>query len=200
MPNTTMLRSLSRPFTGLTLSLLLALGGISLAYAQGATGKIGDAQQATEIEADQLVYDDAKQVGTFTGNVVLTRGSLNLRAHKMVVFQDEDSYQFVTLYGASGKPATFRERRGSSPNLWVEGEARDRIEYDGKTEIVQLFGNGRVTLLDGTRITDKVEGDYISYDSRAEFYTVKNTGKKESRSNDGRIRVTIQPRNEDRGQ
>lgn len=200
MQNITMLLSFSRSFNALTLSVLLMLGAISMAHAQGVAGKIGNAQQATEIEADQLAYDDVKQVGTFTGNVVLTRGSLTLRAHKMVVSQDEDGHQFVKLYGGSGKPATFRERRGNTPNLWVEGQARDRIEYDSKSEVVQLFGNGRVTLLDGTRVTDQVEGDFISYDSRAEFYTVKNTGKKESRSNEGRIRVTIQPRNESKGQ
>lgn len=177
---------------------LLACLAAPPAFAQGVGSRIDNTQEPMNIEASQLAYDDAKQVGTFTGNVVLTRGTLTLRAHRMVVSQDSDGFQFVTLYAGDGKPATFRERRGATPSSWVEGRAGDRIEYSGKTEMVQLFGNSKVTLLEGERVTDQVEGDFISYDSRAEFYTVKNAGAA-ARPDSGRIRVIIQPRNGDGG-
>ncbi len=199
MLNTTMHRSLLQILAGSLLAVLLFAGAHSNADAQGIGGRMNNTQEPMNIEANQLSYDDAKQTGTFTGNVVLTRGSLILKAHRMVVSQDPKGNQFVTLYAGASKPATFRERRGATADSWVEGQAGDRIEYNGQTEIVQLFGNGRVTLLEGSRVTDQVEGDFISYDSRAEFYTVKNQAN-ESRGDGGRIRVTIQPRNESKGQ
>lgn len=179
--------------------VLLGLLATQPASAQGVSSRIDNTQEPMNIEANQLAYDDAKQIGTFTGNVVLTRGTLTLRAHRMVVSQDSEGFQFVTLYAGGSKPATFRERRGASPTSWVEGQASDRIEYNGKTEVVQLFSKGRVTLLEGTRVTDQVEGDFISYDSRAEFYTVKNATGGAARPDSDRIRVTIQPRNEGGG-
>lgn len=201
----TMLNFTTLPFSAFLMKLLstLALIGFfasSTALAQGLGSRIDNTQEPMNIEAAQLAYDDAKQVGTFTGNVVLTRGTLTLRAHRMVVSQDSEGFQFVTLYAGAGKPATFRERRGASPDSWVEGQASDRIEYNGKTEVVQLFSKGRVTLLEGTRVTDQVEGDFISYDSRTEFYTVKNATAGAARPDSGRIRVIIQPRNENGGE
>ena len=68
-----------------------------------------------------------------------------------------------------------------------------------KTEIAKLFKSARVKMLDGSRITDEVEGEFISYDSRAEFYTVNNTATGESKPGGGRVRATLQPRGSEKG-
>ncbi|OGB22521.1 MAG: lipopolysaccharide transport periplasmic protein LptA [Burkholderiales bacterium RIFCSPLOWO2_02_FULL_57_36] len=164
------------------------------AYAEKA-----DADKPTNVEANQLAYDDVKQINTFTGNVVLTRGTLIMKAEKMVVTQSPEGYQFATLYAGPGGLATFRQKRDGGPNLWIEGQAADRIEYDGKTEIAKLFSKAKIKLLDGTQPTDEVEGEFISYDSRAEFYSVNNTPTGDSKPGAGRIRATIQPRKETKG-
>jgi lipopolysaccharide export system protein LptA len=155
-----------------------------------------DADKPTNVEANQMVYDDVKQINTFTGNVILTRGTLTMKAEKMVVIQSPEGYQFATLYAAPGKLVTFRQKRDGGPNLWIEGQAADRIEYDGKTEIARLFSKAKITLLDGAKPTDEVEGEFISYDSRAELYSVNNTPSGDSKPGAGRIRATIQPRKE----
>jgi lipopolysaccharide export system protein LptA len=49
--------------------------------------------------------------------------------------------------------------------------------------------------MDGNRITDEVNGEFISYDSRAEFYSVNNTASGESKPGAGRITAVIQPKN-----
>ena len=61
-----------------------------------------DSDKPTNVEADQMAYDDIKQVNTFTGNVILTRGTLVMRAHKLVVSQDPAGYQFATLLAPPG--------------------------------------------------------------------------------------------------
>lgn len=173
-------------------TLQFALAG--MAYAEKA-----DSTKPTNIEADQMLYDEAKRVNTFIGRVVLTRGTLTLQAGRVVVTTDPDGFQFATMYAAPGALATFRQKRDGGPDLWVDGRA-ERIEYDGRTEVVKLFGKAQLRRLEGTRPTDEVNGEFISYDSRAEFYTVNNAPGSESKAGSGRVRVTIQPRNEAKDQ
>jgi len=163
--------------------------------AGGARAEKADTDKPTNVEADQMAYDDVKQINTFTGNVILTRGTLVMRAHKLIVNQDPAGYQYAKLLAAPGGIATFRQKRDGAPNQWVEGQA-ERIEYDGKTEMVRLFSKAKMRRLEGVKPTDEVEGEFISYDSRAEFFTVNNTASGENKPGGGRIKAVIQPRSE----
>lgn len=175
----------------LALLVPLLIGGNALA-------EKADANQPTNVEANQMAYDDVKQISIFTGNVVLTRGSLVMRAEKMVVSQDAAGFQYGVMYAPSGGFATFRQKRDGGPDLWIEGRAADRIEYDTKSEVAKFYSNARVRLLDGQIITDQVEGEFISYDSKTEFYSVNNTASGQSKAGAGRIRAVIQPRNNEK--
>ena len=53
--------------------------------------------------------------------------------------------------------------------------------------------------LDGPKMTDEVQGESITYDSRAEFFAVNNTSSGESKPGGGRIKAVIQPRAEAKG-
>lgn len=172
------------------LLFLMGAAAVNSAYAEKA-----DFTKPTNVEADQMAYDDVKQVNTFTGNVILTRGTLVLKAHKLTVSQDPDGYQFATLLAPPGGVATFRQKRDGPGDQWVDGQA-ERIEYDGKTETVKLFSRAKIRRLDGNKPTDEVEGPFISYDSRAEFFSVNNTASGESKPGGGRIKAVIQPRSE----
>jgi lipopolysaccharide export system protein LptA len=176
------------------LSLLL----VGMAIAGSSHAEKADSEKPTNVEADQMAYDDVKQVNTFTGNVVLTRGTLIMKAAKLVVTQDPEGYQYATLFAAPGGLATFRQKRDGGPDLWVEGQA-ERIEYDGKAELVKLFSKAKIRRLEGNRPTDEVEGQFISYDSRAEFFAVNNTPTGESKPGGGRIKAVIQPRTDSKG-
>ena len=175
--------TLSLPF--LT-ALLMSVGG--LAHAEKA-----DTDKPTRIESEQMVYDDVRQVKTFTGNVVLTRGTLLIKAGKVVLTTDPAGYEFAVLYAAPGQLAFFRQKRDGGPDLWIEGQA-ERIEYSEKTEISKLFTRAHMQRMDGKRVTDEVNGEFISYDSRAEFYSVNNTNTGESKPGSGHITAIIQPR------
>lgn len=171
-----------------------------LVFAAGpAHAEKADSDKPTNVEANQMAYDDIKQINTFTGNVILTRGTLIMKADRMVVTQDPAGYQYATLFAGSGGLATFRQKRDGGPNLWIEGQAADRIEYDTKTEVAKFFVKAKVRLLEGAKPTDEVEGEFISYDSKAEFYSVNNTVSGDSKPGAGRIRAVIQPRNDSKG-
>ncbi|MFC5472976.1 lipopolysaccharide transport periplasmic protein LptA [Paraherbaspirillum soli] len=171
------------------LSLLaLQLTAMPVAHAEKA-----DSEKPANVDADQLTYDDVKQVKIFTGNVVMTRGTLLMKADRVVLTTDPSGYEFATLYAKPGGLATFRQKRDGGPDLWIDGHA-ERIEYDGKTEIVKLYSKAQMRRLEGVKPTDEVNGEFISYDSRAEYYSVNNTVNGTSQPGAGRIKVIIQPR------
>ncbi|MBP0600003.1 lipopolysaccharide transport periplasmic protein LptA [Herbaspirillum sp. LeCh32-8] len=173
----------------LLLSMLLLAAVCGVARAEKA-----DTTKPTNIEADQMVYDDVRQVKTFTGNVVLTRGTLLIKAGRVVLTTDQYGYEYAVLYAAPGSLASFRQKRDGGPDLWIEGQA-ERIEYSEQTEISKLFQRAHIQRMDGKRVTDEVNGEFISYDSRAEFYSVNNTASGESKPGAGRITAVIQPKN-----
>jgi len=166
--------------------LLLTVCGVARA-------EKADSTKPTNIEADQMVYDDVRQVKTFTGNVVLTRGTLLIKAGRVVLTTDQYGYEYAVLYAAQGSLASFRQKRDGGPDLWIEGQA-ERIEYAEQTEISKLFNRAHIQRMDGKRITDEVSGEFISYDSRAEFYSVNNTASGQSKPGAGRITAVIQPK------
>lgn len=145
-----------------------------------------DREKPVNLEADRVTIDDAKQVATFEGNVVLSQGTLQIRGDKMVVRQDAEGFQFGV---ATGNLASFRQKR-EGYDEYIEGFA-ERIEYDGKAERVQMFNRAAMK-----RGLDEVRGNYISYDATTEFFRVTGGGKQAATANnpEGRVRAVIQPK------
>ena len=156
-----------------------------------AAAEKADSYKPMEIKFDNLEVDDVKQQRIATGNVVLTRGTLLMKAARAVVSQTPEGFQHVVLTGGGGK-ATFRQKRDGEGDQWVEGEA-ERIEYDENVELVKMFSKAKIKRLEGAKPSDEVEGEFISYDSRKEFFSVKNTSTGESKQGGGRGTMVIQP-------
>ncbi len=160
----------------LALAMLIAAGPTSADPA--------DRERPVQIESDRMSADDAKKTAVFEGHVILTQGTLVIRADRLTLRQDKEGFQFGT---ALGNPATFRQKREGT-NEYIDGEAQ-RIEYDGRTERVQFFERAHLRRDAG----DDVRGSYISYDSRTRFFTVEST-REAAASGDSRVHVTIVPR------
>jgi len=135
----------SKSFQFLLLALLFSTAN-SIVHAEKA-----DFDKPTNVEATQMSYDEKKQINIFNGNVVLTRGTLVMYGEKLVVKQDAAGNQHATLYASAGSTARFRQKRDGGKDLWIEGYAADRIEYDSKTEIAKLFKQAKVKMLDSGR-------------------------------------------------
>lgn len=176
---------------------LLALFLLNAAVTSNVHAEKADSDKPTEVVSDQMTYDDVKQVNTFVGNVVLTRGTLLMKASRVVITQTPDGYQTAVLYAGPNGLATFKQKRDGGPNLWMDGEA-ERIEYNSKAELIKLFSKAKMRRLEGSKPTDEVAGEFISYDTRAEFVTVNNTSGGD-KPGAGRVTVVIQPRIEAKG-
>src|SRR4026209_1531316 len=117
----------------------LGLAAMWILAAGSAPAQQAHRAKPVNIEAESMISDEAKKTSTFEGKVVLTQGSLVIRADRIVVRQDSDGF----YYGiASGKPATFRHKR-DGPGEFIDAEAF-RIEYDNKLERVEFFNNARL--------------------------------------------------------
>lgn len=152
-----------------------------------------DASKPTNVEADQMTADDVKQITTFTGNVIITKGTLLIKAAKAVIVQDPEGYQYITLYAAPGGVASMRQKMDGGPNLWMEGYG-EKIEYDNKNEVAKFYTRARVKRLQGSVVTDDVMGEYIAYDGKTEYYRINNTAQGVSKPGAGRVKAVIQPR------
>lgn len=176
----------------IALLALLAAAAFSLGL-RPAWAEKADSDKPMTIEADHGLGENVSQVRTLTGNVVLVKGTLIMKAGRAQVTEDPEGYQFVIFWAAPDTLAHFRQKRDGGPDLWMEGEA-ERIEYNNKTDVVKLFEKAKVTQLDGKRITDEADGPFISYDSRKEVFALENNVSGQSKPGEGRVKMVIQPR------
>ncbi len=145
------------------------------------------------VEAGALRYDDLRQISVFTGNVVLTKGTLVIRGERVEVRQDPDGWQYGTAFGGGGKRAFFRQKR-EGVDEWVEGEA-ERIDYDGKADTVKFLGQAVMRRFRGATLADETSGTQIDYNNLSNVFSVLGgSGNVSPLNPSGRVRTMISPR------
>jgi lipopolysaccharide export system protein LptA len=175
--------------SSLVIAALLCLGGPVRA-------EKADRSKPMNIEADSLRYDDLKQVSVFTGRVVLTKGSIQLRGDRLEVRQDPDGYQFGVATGSSDKLAFFRQKR-EALDEFIEGEG-ETITYDGRADTVTFARRAQLRRLRGTAVADEITGGNIVYENLTDLFTVDGVAKNGPTGalGSGRVRVMLTPKPE----
>ena len=139
------------------------------------------------------VVDLKKHTAVFTGNVVITQGTLVIHADRVEVSEDQDGAQLGTAYGSSAHPATFRQKRDGDDE-YSEGEAQ-RIEYDSAMSRVRFVGTAHLRVLKGATVTDQADAGLITYDTAAETIQLHGAGEgAASASSPGRTTVVFTPK------
>ena len=171
-----------------TLSLL-ALSVVLVVGAGPALAEKADRDQPMNAEADALRYDDARQTSVFTGNVVITKGSIVIRGAQVEVKQDAQGNQFGVV---NGSPAFFRQKR-DGVDEFIEGTAQ-RIEYNSQADTVRFIGNALLRRLTGGRINDETTGALIVYNNATDVFTVDGGPSNKTPGNPtGRVRAMLTP-------
>ena len=169
--------------------ILIFIHTILLLSSPIALSEEADRDKAIEIESDTMTVDDAKSISIYKGDVIMTQGTLTIKASELTVREDSQGFQHST---ATGKPTTFKQKRDGIDE-YIEGRAQ-RIEYDGHMDKVHLYIKASVQ-----RGNDTVFGDYIMYDTNAEFAQALSGTTKDENGNSvkkGRTRVIIKPKKE----
>ena len=145
---------------------LLGFSGFALAVAlcgSAAYAEKADRNQPLRFEADVLRTDNLKKTSHLSGNVVLTKGTILMRAAEVDFREDASGNQAGTILGNPQNRAFFRQKR-DGVDEFVEGES-ERIEYDGRTDSVQFIGKAVLRRLRAGRVMDEMQGAVIVYDS-----------------------------------
>jgi lipopolysaccharide export system protein LptA len=156
-----------------------------------AAAERADATKSAIINANSIDTDGVSLTRLLTGNVTVERGTMRLTSDKAVVKETPEGYMMVTLTAAPGKLATFRQKRDGG-DLWIDGQAQ-RIEYDDKSEMVKLFGSAKVKQLEAAKVTDELDAEFVSYDSRTEKLVSRNDISGENKGGKGRSTLVIAP-------
>lgn len=152
-----------------------------------------DRLKPLNVEADQPgKIDLLNQFVVFSGNVVVTKGTLVIRAARVEVRETADGYHNAVAIGAANKPATFRQKREGADE-YIEGEA-ERLEYDGKSDVVRFINNATVRRLRGTSVADEISGNLVTYDSATEVFNVSGGATPSAANPAGRVRAVLTPR------
>ena len=147
-----------------------------------------DRDKPLQIEANRVSIDDAKKIQILEGDVILIKGTMVLKADRVVVTEDQYGFQKGAAFGGKDGLARFRQKREGLEE-YVEGEA-ERIEYNTNNEVAELFH--RAWVKSGE---DQVKGDYIWYDGISEKYLVTVGDPVNTKAPPGRVRAIIQPKN-----
>jgi lipopolysaccharide export system protein LptA len=139
-----------------------------------------DREQPLEIEADRVALDDPRRTATYTGGVVLTRGSIEAHADRIDIYMTPA--ETINRIVMTGRPATFRQLTDEGVEIYGEGL---RIEYLEEKAYLKIEDRGLLR-----RGPNEFRGPLIEFDLDQEIVTASS---REEQSEDGRVRITIQP-------
>jgi len=127
------------------------------------------------------------RTGSLKGNVVITQGTMTVRADRIDFKQNPDNSLSATVYG---NPLSFRQKKDGSDEYY-EAYAQKAV-YDGQKELLELFD--RALLKQGN---DEIRSNYISYNTSTGAFKAEGRPDQGSATGPGaRVRGTFQPRSD----
>ncbi|BBF05248.1 lipopolysaccharide export system protein LptA [Haemophilus influenzae] len=128
-----------------------------------------DVNQPINIVSDNQSLDMEKSVVTFTDNVVITQGSIIIKANKVVITRPAEKSGKKETVEAFGTPVTFHQQLDNGTP--VDGKA-NKVHYDLGNEFLTLTNNAELKQLDS-----KINGSVITYDVKKQQLKANGNGK-----------------------
>lgn len=127
-----------------------------------------DSQQPINIVSDNQSLDMDNSIVTFTDNVVITQGSILIKASKVIIKRPPENSGKKETIEAFGNPVTFYQKLDDGKP--VEGQA-NKVHYDLTHEFLTLTGNAELKQLDS-----KINSDVITYDVNKQQLKANSSG------------------------
>ena len=133
-----------------------------------------DKNQPISISADSATKDGNKGITIYSGDVIITQGSVRITGDTITLKENNGAIQSIVT---EGSPATFRQKvslQGST----VEAEG-NKLDYQSRNEILIITGNAKVK--QDNRIT---QSNFIRYNiSNNQINAGKNNASESGRVN-----------------
>jgi lipopolysaccharide export system protein LptA len=149
-----------------------------------------DKNKPSVIDSARVLVNESTQTRVFEGAVVITKGTMVIKAERVELKTDVEGYQTMIATSTAGSPATYQQKREGLDET-VEAQAL-RIDFDGKADTILLTDQAIVRRLAKGVQQDEVRGASIKYFNQTEFYDVK--GGPSSSFAGGRVRTILAPR------
>ena len=166
----------------------LAVLAAALAAAPDAHAEAADKGKPINYSADSGDVNYQTKIGNLSGNVVITQGTMTIRADRIVFKQNADNSVSAT---AHGNPLSFRQKR-DGVDEYFEGHAQ-RAEYDGAKEVLELFDRALLK-----RGQDEIRSNYIYYNAKTEQFRAEGRPDAAAAPSDSgpgaRVRGVFQPK------
>ncbi len=184
--------SLAPRRAGGALARSLLLGSLACLGILPAQAVKSDRNKPMVVEADRPgTVDLQRQVVVFNGNVMISQGTMVLRADRVEMRELPDGYRAAVATGSPGHLASWHQQRDGLDET-VEGTA-DRIEFDGQKDTLRFIGDSSVRRLRGGVVADEIRGGVIVWDNVSETFKVEG-GVASSANPGGRVRMVLSPR------
>ncbi|MFW3898157.1 lipopolysaccharide transport periplasmic protein LptA [Pseudomonas putida] len=161
------------------LSLSAALGSAS------AWALPNDREQPVRIQADSAQMDDKNKVATYTGDVIITQGSMMIKGHTVTVTLNQAGD--IDTATSVGNLAYFEQQQDASKPDKMQGYAK-QIQYQAGKDLIVLTDQAKVINAGNT-----TEGEKIVYNSKTQVATAGRGGK-DIKTPRNRIDMVIQPK------
>ncbi|WP_066966486.1 lipopolysaccharide transport periplasmic protein LptA [Microbulbifer sp. Q7] len=153
----------ARTLLATTLAAVVALASLQ------AQALPNDRQQPVKVSADNLEANRSKNLSVYSGNVVITQGSLQIRADRVEVHGNASGE--IRKVVAVGTPAHFQQQVEESTSP-VKARAR-RIEFLVSTDALQLTGEAFVDRDGNTLSAERIDYDLNSEQMQAQGQSEK---------------------------
>jgi lipopolysaccharide export system protein LptA len=153
-----------------------------------------DKNKPLNLEADAARYDDAQKVMVAEGAVLVTKGTMMMRAARLEQREDKDGNQFLVATSSAGGRVLFKQKR-EGLDEFMEGEA-ERIDYDGKADVLKLTGRAVMRRLRGSTVADESIGNQIVFNNVTETLSMNGApaGAVAGTAPQGRVRMMLSPK------
>lgn len=176
-------------------SFAVSVFAVSAFAAEVAFALKSDREQTVFMQAVEIDVDFRLGTRTLRHDVIITQGTTQIVADKVVARIADDTLDAATAWG---EPAVFKTLPDGQEDIVIA--KGDRLHFDNTNQTVTINGNGRIVQRD-----DVISGGLITYNLSTEVFTVRDaeapagatesgTASAATQPSAGRPRVVVQPR------
>ena len=136
-----------------SLSAAVLIASLAGLFSPWSVALPSDNEQAIHIKANSAIHDDRKGVTVYTGDVIISQGSLMIKADIVIIHKNKNNE--IDRIVSTGKPAHLQQQPDTDEDIvHARGE---KIRYFLDRELVQLIGNASLVQEGSTVISEQID-------------------------------------------